>query len=186
MRSGKEPRINLLRYRQEELSDKRSNRIFKLVLALALVLCVGAMSGMWWTQNQKMELLQQENQELQQQVDQLAVEVSGDQELAPAPKDLSAREAMIRELAADPRISADNLREIYELSDLGITIGSMQVKAGESLTLAAYCNSQTKFIQFLDGLRTLDYVKEVQNVSSRLNDKTGEVNFNITLVWEVE
>jgi len=76
--------------------------------------------------------------------------------------------------------------EVYELSDPGITIGNMSVKAGESVTMSAYCSSQADFIKFLDRLRSLDYIKEVKNVSSKRNAKTGEVNFNITLVWGVK
>lgn len=186
MKGGKEPRINLLRYRREELQEKQSNLRFNLILGLAILLFVGAMAGAWWSQTQKLQVLQGENQQLQQEVDQLTVEVakmgSGEEDK----ENLTAREALLKQLTAEPRVKAEQLQEVYELSDPGITIGSMQVKPGETVTMAAYCGSQAEFIQFLDRLRSLDYIEEVKNVSSKLNAKTGEVNFNVTLVWGVK
>ena len=186
MKTGKEPRINLLRYRQEELSAKKSNLRFNILLGLVVLLFLGAVAGAWWTQNQKLEALNAENQQLQQEVDQLTVKAASIDSGEVDQENLSAREALIKQLTQEPKLKAEQVLEVYELSDPGITIGNMSVKAGESVTMSAYCSSQADFIKFLDRLRSLDYIKEVKNVSSKRNAKTGEVNFNITLVWGVK
>ena len=183
---SKEPRINLLRYRQEAISAKKSGVRFAIILGLAAILCLGAIAGAWWSQNQKLQALQQKNQLLQEDVDQLVQEVALLESGLQAPGDVLTRENLIKQLSREPRLKADQLLEVYEMSDPGVTIGNMQVKAEESVTMSAYCQSQAEFIQFLDHLQSLDYIKEVKNVSSRRNDKTGEVNFNITLVWGVK
>ena len=186
MKMGKEPRINLLRYRQEALSAKKSSLRFSIILGLIVLLFLGAIAGAWWTQTQKLGALNAENQQLQQEVDQLTVKAAKIGTGEVDKENLTAREALIKQLTQEPKLKADQVLEVYELSDPGVTIGTMSVKAGESVTMSAYCSSQADFIKFLDRLRGLDYIKEVKNVSSKRNAKTGEVNFNITLVWGVK
>jgi len=94
MKAGKEPRINLLRYRQEELSAKKSNLRFNILLGLVVLLFLGAVAGAWWTQNQKLEALNAENQQLQQEVDQLTVKAASIDSGEVDQENLSAREAL--------------------------------------------------------------------------------------------
>ena len=41
-------------------------------------------------------------------------------------------------------------------------------------------------IEFVDNLKTKEYIKDIKVINSKLNEKTGEVTFTLDLVWEVE
>ncbi len=183
----KESRINLLRYQQEETLESRQNIQLVLILGLAALLLVGAMGGVWWMQNQKLQAVKAENKQLQQQVDKLTSSVVSTDTVAKSSGEADKRISMINTLEKQVKVKSKHFQDIYLLSIPGITIGKMDVKSNNSFTISAYCSSQAKFINFLKQLRELDFIKEVNNISSKCNAKTGEVNFNLTLVWgEVE
>lgn len=182
--ANREPRINLLRYQQEETLESRSNIQFVLILGLVVLLLVGAMAGGWWLQNQKLQALKAKNQQLQEQISQMSRLAVSTDTLAEGSDQVNQRSSMINSLEKQAKAKTKYLDEIYLLSIPGVTIGKMDVKSDNNFTISAYCSSQATFIKFLEKLRKLEFVKEVKNISSRCNDKTGEVNFNITLVWE--
>ena len=186
MAISKEPRINLLRYQQEEAREKYSDIRFFLILGMVALLFVGVMGGTWWMQNQKLQAVKAKNEQLQQQVDKLTRSVVS----TDTTKDVSevnVRHTIITALEKQVKVKSKHFEEIYLLSIPGVTIGKMDVKSDDNFAMTAYCNSQAKFIKFLEEVRNLDCVKEVKNISSKYNAKTGEVSFNITLVWgEVE
>jgi len=179
----KESRINLLRYQQEENLESRSNIRFVLILGLAALLLVGAMGGTWLIQNQKLQAVKAENQQLQQQVGQLSRSaVSTDTGSKDSDK-VNMRKNMINALEKQVKVKSQHFEDIYLVSIPAVTIGKMEVKSDNNFTMSAYCNSQVNFIKYLEQLRALDFIKEVKSVSSKCNAKTGEVNFNVTLVW---
>jgi len=184
--NNKEPRINLLRYQQEGIVEKKSDLRFVLILSLAILLFAGIMGGAWWMQGQKLQTLKNENQQLLQAVDKLTQAASATGVEGKETGTLNSRQAMLNNLESRAKVKSKELEEIYQLTIPGVTIGKMDVKSNNDFTMSAYCNSQAKFIKFLAQLRELDYIKDVKNVSSKLNAKTGEVSFNMTLVWEVE
>lgn len=182
MAVSKEPRINLLRYQWEE-EDRESNIRFILILGLVALLFIGAMGGTWQMQKQKLKTLKAENQQLQQQVDKLTRSVAS-ADPAKNVGGIDMRSTIVNTLEKQAQKKSKHFQEIYLISIPGITIGKMDVKSDNNFTINAYCSSQTKFIKFLEQLQELEFVKEAKNISSKRNDKTGEVNFNITLVWE--
>lgn len=179
----KESRINLLRYQQEETLESKKNIQLVLILGLAVLLLVGAMGGIWWMQNQKLQALKAENQQLQEQVGQLSRSAVSTDTDSKGPDKINIRKNMIDALEKQVKVKSKHFEEIYLLSIPGVTIAKMDVKSDNNFTTSAYCDSQAKVIEFLEQLRELDFVKEVKSVSSKCNAKTGEVNFNITLVW---
>lgn len=182
MAVSKEPRINLLRYRQAEEVEKKSNIRFMGILALVVLLLLGAMGGTWWKQNHQLQAVKNEKQQLQQQEEQLShLAIS----TATGGKDseLDQRQSIINALEKQVKVKSKHFKEIYLLSIPGVTIGKMDIKPNNNFTISAYCNSQAKFIEFLEQMRKLNFVKEVKNVSSKCNSKTGEVSFIVTLVW---
>lgn len=180
----KEPRINLLRYLQEERLEQRKNIRYTLILmGVALLFLVG-MGGVWWMQVQQLEAAKATNQQLQQEVDKLTTSVSVTDPGSIDQEQYEVRRTMISTLEKQAKVKSPQFQEIYLLSIPGVTIGKMEARANNSFTMSAYCNSQAKFITFLEQLRQLEFIKEVKNISSKRNAKTGEVNFNLTLVWE--
>lgn len=187
MAVSKEPRINLLRYQWEEELDRNSNIRFILILGLMALLFIGAMGGTWRMQNQELKTLKIENQQLQQQLNQQTSSVVSTDIDTKASSEVKIRSTMVNALEKQVKANTKYFEDIYLLSIPGITIGRMDVKSDNNFTMSAYCNSQAQFIKYLEQLEKLDFVKEVKSVSSKCNAKTGEVNFNITLVWgEVE
>lgn len=183
----KEARINLLRYQQEETLESRKNNRLVLILGLVALLLAGAMGGVWWMQNQKLQAVKAENKQLQQQVDKLTSSVVFTDTASKGSDEVGKRISIVNTLEKQVKVKSKHFQDIYLLSIPGITIGKMDVKSNNSFTISAYCSSQAKFINFLKQLRELDFIKEVNNISSKCNAKTGEVNFNLTLVWgEVE
>ena len=183
MKAGKESRINLLRYQQEAQQERKTNTRFIGILALVALLLVGAMGGLWWMQNEKLQAVKAQNQQLQQQVDNLSKSVAAIP--GASTKDtgkVDIRTTMINALEKQVKAKTKYFDEIYLLSIPNVTIGKMDIKSDNSFTMSAYCQGQTKFIKFLEQVRELGFVEEVKNVSSRYNAKTGEVNFNLTLV----
>lgn len=186
MKAGKESRINLLRYQQEARQERKSNVRFIGILALVVLLLVGAMGGLWWMQNEKLQAVKAQNQKLQQQVDDLTKSVIATGISTKNSGKVDIRTAMINTLEKQVKAKSKYFKEIYLISIPNVTIGKMDVKSDNSFTMSAYCQGQTKFIKFLEQVRELGFVEEVKNVSSRYNAKTGEVNFNITLVVKGE
>ena len=180
----KESRINLLRYQQEEALESKKNNQFVLILGLVALLLAGAMGGAWWSQNQNLQTVKAENIQLQQQVDKLTSSVVSTDTVTKGSGEVDKRSSMINTLQKQVRVKSKHFQDIYLLSIPGITIGKMDVKSDNNFAMSAYCSSQAKFIKFLKELRELDFIKEVKNISSKCNTKTGEVNFNIILVWE--
>ncbi|MGI5879210.1 MAG: PilN domain-containing protein [Syntrophomonadaceae bacterium] len=181
--NNKEPRINLLRYMQEGKVEKKSDLRFILILGLAVLLFTGIMAGTWWMQGQKLQAIKNENQQLQKDIEQLTKAVSANKN---TPEGLNSREAMLNALESRQKVKSKQLEEIYQLTIPGVTIAKIDVKSNNSFTMSAYCNSQAKCITFLEQLRELEYIKDVKVLSSKLNDKTGEVSFNFNLIWGVK
>jgi len=190
MKASKEPRIDLIAYRRKEQLERRGILWHLVAAGLIVVLFLGAMGSAWWLQNKQIETLQTMNQQQQQKVDRLAQTVASTvaktDTLLNKQKSQDSRQALLNNLEAAAQMKSKLLREIYQLSIPDITFGKLEMKANNELAISAYCNSQTRFIKFLGQLRELDFIKEVKNISSQYNDKTGEVSFNLTLVWEVD
>ncbi len=186
MKKSKEARINLLRYKHDEAREKKANIQFFLISGIVFLLFLTTIGGIWWFQGQKLQVIEADNRILQEEIEQLTrIMVSADTSELVDASDL--RQVIITALEQEVHAKAKHFGEIYLLSIPGITIGKMDLKSNNDLSMTAYCNSQAKFINFLDEVRNLDYVQEVKNISTKYNDKTGEINFNLTLVWgEVE
>lgn len=183
MAKSKEPRINLLRYLQEEAQEKRADVQFYIVTGVIILLCISAMAGLGWAQKQKLQALKVDNTNLKQKVEELtSIVVSLQSNYLDTEGDIDSL-AIIDELENQVKVQSDNITELYMLSIPGITVGKMDLKSNDILSLTAYCQGQTRFIGFLDEIRNLESVKEVKNISSKYNDKTGEVTFNLTLEW---
>lgn len=185
MKVGKEPRIDLLAYQREEQSERRDLLRIIAIFGLVLAILLGGMGAAWWNQNKQVEALKTENQKLQQDVDRLTKVVSATSELTDN-KSKDNRQAMLSKLEEEAQVKSIHLRKIYQLSIPDITFGRLEMKSNSELAVTAYCFSQASFIKFLGQLRELDFIKEVKNISSKYDEETGEVSFNMTLVWEVE
>ena len=186
MMVGKEPRIDLLAYQREEQLERRGNFRNVAIIGLIAMLLLGGMGTAWWLQNKQVETLQTENKQLQQKIDSLAKSVASSESALDNKASQDSRQTLLSNLEASAQVKSKQLREIYQLSIPSITIGKLEMKANNEFAMSAYCNSQARFIKFLGQLRELDFIKDVKNISSKANEKTGEVNFNLTLVWEVE
>ena len=186
MRIERQPKINLLSYRQEEAELKRQSRRRVLVIAAITVLLIGAAAATWWSQHQQVKALEQENQQLQDQVEDLsniAASAGGisDEEV----KELGSRKALLDKLEEERTFDPEQLEDIYALSVPDITIGKMDIRNGGEITVNAYTDSQSDLIDFLEKLENEDFVKEIQRISSKRNDKTGEISFTLVLTGEV-
>ncbi len=186
MNVNKEPRIDMLAYRREEQLERRGNLRNITIFGLLALLLLGGMGTAWWLQNQQVGTLQTENEQLQQEIDSLAITVARTDSAVDNKKSQDSRLALLNQLEESAQVKSTQLRKIYQLSIPDITIGKLDMKANNEFALSAYCNSQAQFITFLSQLRDLDFIKDVKNISSKANEKTGEVSFNLTLVWEVE
>ncbi len=183
MAKSKEPRINLLRYLQEEAQERKADIKFYIITGVIILLCLSAMGGLGWAQKQKLQALKTDNTNLKQEVEELtSIVVTLESNFLDTEGDIDSL-AIIDDVENQVKVQSDNITELYMLSIPGITIGKMDLKSNDTLALAAYCQGQTKFISFLDEVRSLESVKEVKNISSKYNDKTGEVSFNLTLEW---
>ncbi len=186
MRIERQPKINLLSYRQEEAKQKRLFQRKIIIIAMVTILLVAAGAASWWSQNQQIQALEQQNQQLHEQVEALskvaaiAVGIS-DQEV----KELGSRKALLDKLEEERTLDPEQLEDIYALSVPHITIGKMDIKNGGEITVNAYTNSQGQLITFLEKLQNEDFVEEIRKVSSKRNDKTGEISFTLVLAGEV-
>ena len=186
MKVGKEPRIDLLAYQREEQLERRGNFRNMAILGLLALLLLAGMGTIWWVQGQQLDTLQTENKKLQQEIDNLVKTVDSRNATLDNKKSQNSRQTLLSNLDADAQVKSIHLRKIYQLSIPDITIGKIDMKSNNELAMTAYCNSQAEFIKFLGQLRELDFIKDVKNISSKYNEKTGEISFNLTLVWEVE
>lgn len=186
MRVNKEPRIDMLAYRRKEQSERLGNLRNIAILGLLALLLLGGMGTVWYLQNQQVETLQTENKQLQRKIDSLTKTVDGMDASLDNKKSGNSRQSILSNLEAAAQVKSIHLRKIYQLSIPEITIGKLDMKSNNEFVMTAYCNSQAKFIKYLGQLRELDFIKDVKNISSKSNEKTGEVSFNLTLVWEVE
>lgn len=186
MMANKEPRIDMLAYRREEQLERRGNLRGLAIIGVVALLLLGGMGTAWWLQNKQIDTLQTENKLLQQKIDSLAKTVDNTNTTIDKNKAQNKRQSLLSNLEASAQVKSVHLRKIYQLSIPNITIGKLDMKANNEFAMTAYCNSQAQFIKFLGQLRELDFIKDVKNISSRSNEKTGEVNFNLTLVWEVK
>ncbi len=182
----RQPRINLLAYRQEEAELQRKSQRTIIIAVLITVILVAAAASILGNQNQQVRALEEQNQQLEQQVEELsqvAAVASGisDQEV----KTLGSRKALLAKLEEERTIDPQQLRDIYALSVPDITIGKMDIKTNGELTINAYTGSQAKLIKFLEKLQQEDFVKEIQRLSSKRNDKTGEISFTLVITGEV-
>lgn len=183
MAKSKEPRINLLRYLQEEAREKKADTRFYIITGLIILLSITAMGGLGGAQKQKLQALKTDNTNYQQKVDELtSIVITLEPNLADAEGGID-NQAIINAVENQVKVQSDNITDLYMLSIPGVTIGKMDVRSNDMLSLTAYCQGQTKFIRFLDEVKNLESVKEVKNISSKYNDKTGEVSFNLTLEW---
>jgi len=186
MKGSKEPRIDLLAYQREEQLQRQGSLKNIAMFGLILLVLMGAMTLVWYYQNQQAEAIKLENQKLEQDIDKLSKTVNSSAASAEAVKSEDKRENILKKLEDEAQVKSGQLRKIYQLSIPSITVGKLEMKSNNELAVTAYCTSQTSFIKFLGQLRELDFIKEVKNISSKYNEKTGEVTFNLTLVWEVE
>jgi len=186
LKADRQPKINLLSYRQEEAELKRRAQRRIIVIIAVTILLVGAAAAVWWSQYQQVKALEEENRQLQEQVEELsqvaasAVGIS-DEEV----KKLGSRKALLDKLEQERTFDPKQLEEIYALSIPDITIGKMDIKNGGQITVNAYTDSQGDLIAFLEKLENQDFIKEIQRVSSRRNEKTGEISFTLVVTGEV-
>lgn len=185
MKVGKEPRIDLLAYQRDEQMERRGNLKNLAVFGLIVVLVLAIMGVMYWQQNKQAETLKIQNQKLEKEINKLSQAVNGTTTMGDS-KSKDNRENMLNKLEAEAQVKSSQLRQIYRLGIPDITIGKLDMKSNNELAVTAYCSSQASFIKYLGQLRELDFIKDVKNVTSKYNEKTGEVNFNLTLVWEVK
>lgn len=186
MKADRQPKINLLSYQQEENQRKRQiQRRIAVIIAITALL-VGAATAAWWSQNQQLKALETENQQLQEQVEELskvAASAGGisDEEV----RQLGSRKALLDKLEEERTLDPEQLEDIYALSVPDITIGKMDIKNGGDITVTAYTDSQGDLINFLEKLENEDFVKEIRKVSSKRNEKTGEISFSLVVAGEV-
>lgn len=185
MKFSQEPRIDLLAYRREEQLEQSENLRHVAIAALLAVILLGGMGAAWWLQKIQVAKLQSMNMQWQQKIDQMSNTVA-DTVKKTNTKSQDSRQAILSELEASTQMKSKLLREIYQLSIPNITIGKLEIKDNNELTVSAYCTSHANFIKFLGQLRELDFIKEVKKISSKYNEKTGEVNFNLTMEWEAD
>lgn len=186
MRTERQPKINLLTYRQEEAEQKRLSQRNIIIITVVTVLLVAAGAANWWSQNQQVKALEQQNQQLQKQVEDLSkvAAIAGgvsDQEV----KELGSRKALLSKLEEERTLDPGQLEDIYALSVPKITIGKMDIKDNGEITINAYTSRQSSLIEFVERLQKEDFVKEIQRISSKRNDKTGEISFTLVLAGEV-
>lgn len=179
-------KIDLLAYRQEERQLRRKAGQETVILTVIAVLLLAGASGVWWTQDRQIQVLQQQEKQLRAEVEDLAnvAALAGgvsDQEM----KELGSRKALLTRLEQERRLKPEQLENIYALSVPDIVIGKMEIKEAGELTISAYTDSQSQFIEFVEKLAKEEYIKEIQKISSKQNDKTGEISFTLTLAWEV-
>jgi len=186
LRSDRQQKINLLTYRREETEQKRLFQRKIIIITMVTILLVAAGAASWWSQNQRIEALEQQNQQLQEQVEDLSkiAALAGgvsDQEV----KELGSRQALLSKLEEERTLDPGQLEEIYALSVPQITIGKMDVKDNGEITINAYTSRQSSLIDFVEKLQKEDFVKEIQRISFKRNDKTGEITFTLVLAGEV-
>lgn len=182
----RQPRINLLAYRQEEAELQRKSQRTIIIAVLITVILVAAAASIWWNQNQQVKALEEQNQQLEKQVEELSQVAAlaggiSDQEV----KELGSRKALLDKLEEERTFDPEQLKDIYALSVPDITIGKMDIRNGGEITVNAYTDSQSDLIDFLEKLENEDFVKEIQRISSKRNDKTGEISFTLVLTGEV-
>jgi Tfp pilus assembly protein PilN len=182
----RQPRINLLAYRQEEAELQRKSQRTIIIAVLITVVLVAAAASIWWNQNQQVKALEEQNQQLEKQVEELSQVAAlaggiSDQEV----KELGSRKALLAKLEEERTFDPQQLKDIYALGVPDITIGKMAIKTNGEITINAYTGSQAKLIKFLEKLQQEDFVKEIQRLSSKRNDKTGEISFTLVITGEV-
>ena len=180
-----EPKIDLLRYRQEEARESQNNMRFMLMLALIVLLFVGAMGGIGAMQKQQLQQLEAHNNQLQAQVNELtSLMVSTETDNKLSLEKFNVRNRLLEALEKQIIIKSKNIEEIYLVSAPNVTISRMDVKLDNSFTITAYCSSQTVLINYLQQVMDLDFVQEIKSVTSNRNAQTGEITFNLNLIWK--
>lgn len=186
MRPAQEPRINLLSYLQEEAEQQHKTRLTLAILAGVTVILLVVAVSVWSNQNQQIKAWKEQNQQLKNQVEELSQVAAIAGELSDLEtEELGSRQALLAELEEKRTIDPQQILDIYALSVPDITIGKMDIKDGGEITINAYTGSQAKLIKFLEKLQQEDFVKEIQRLSSKRNDTTGEISFTLVIAGEV-
>lgn len=186
MKTQDQPKINLLYYRQEETRQKRRLWRKVVIIAVVTILLVAIGAKTWWSQNQQLQALENQNRQLNEQVGELNRAMAtaggvGGQEL----KELDSRRAHLAELERERRIDLDQMKGIYEISVEKITIDKMDINDKGEITINAYTNSHNSLIELVEKLQQEDYIQGIQFISAQSNSKTGEISFTLVAAGEV-
>lgn len=185
MMDKKEYKINLLRYQLEVEQAKKDQLMLVGIIALIIVIFTSSLMGGLGVQKGKLKALKTENNSLQKQVEELTATVNADLDTADdGVSVMDIRKKILNYLEEESLNKTKILEAIFLTTDSSITLGKMNYKTDNTINISAYCQGQTAFINYLAVLKELDFVTEVKNLSSKYNNKTGEVNFSLTLVLQ--
>lgn len=187
MKSPETMKIDLLAYQTEAEQQKKKGYTEVLLLCLVAVLLMGAAAGFYYQRGQELKALQEEKQVLQTEVDDLKkVEVISTGADGTTSRQVGNLKTIVAKLEKERKVDPQRLLDIYLLTVPKVTISMMEFKKDGNLVINAYTSRQSNMIEFVDNLKTKEYIKDIKVINSKLNGKTGEVTFTLDLVWEVE
>lgn len=182
MNSDYTPKINLLDYKDSERREGRERRRGILLGLLVIVLVLAAAAGTEYYQRSRLAVLAQQNQELTLERQQLAAQS------APAGRVYvgGAERQQLLDKLLEQRISyVEPLKNLYWQARPDIYLNRVTVNDKE-LNINGYVQGQEDFIDFSRRMLKAPGVQALKSVDTQLNEKCGEVTFNLVLRWEVK
>lgn len=181
MNSDNMPKINLLDYKNSEQRERKQRLQSGLIFALVLLLVMGAAAGVGYYQKQRLAALTALNQDLTLQRQQIAAQTTPEGRIYVGG---TQRQKTLDQLLAQRISYIEPLKNVYWQAKPDIYLNKVEAGADE-LKINGYVQDQQEFIAFGQRMLKAPGVKGVKSVDSRLNDKCGEVTFNLVLDWEV-
>jgi Tfp pilus assembly protein PilN len=182
MNSDYTPKINLLDYKNSEERERKNRLRETLLYTLVLLLVAAAAAGVGYYQYNRLAVLTAQNQELTLERQQLAAQAIPEGRVYVGGME---RQKTLDQLL-EKRISyIEPLKNVYWQAEPGIYLNRVEAEQ-DKLTINGYVQGQEGMIEFGQRMLQAPGVKGVKSVDSRLNEKCGEVTFNLVLDWEVK
>lgn len=171
--------INLIE--RDTRREKARNALIACLLIYTAFFAV--LAGFYYTAQLQLAATQNINAQLQARTHSLQKEgaVPADQKLLPA--DLAKKETTVKQVEAKKDSYVDVLGEVENAMPAKMIMIAITFE-DKKITLKGYTNDYTGVAELLAGLRQSPVFKNVMLASSKLDDKSKEIEFSISMEWK--
>lgn len=171
--------INLL-----EKDTGREKAMASLMIGILLIAAVfGSMTGLYIYERQQMVMFEKQNTDLQSRLRNMGAQGAMPAGQKSLQSELTRRENIVKQVEARRQSYVDVLGEIENAMPARLMMTGIDF-SDKKITLKGYAREYSSEAELLAGLRNSVVFKDVTLASSKLDDKSREVEFTIDMNWE--